>query len=360
MRRYFFGYLFVRFAKIIAVLVLVGGVGGAAVRYLQGSLEAASIRYEPSSATGLKLFTLAQEWNRMRQLIAVFKARSAPVMMELDFANTPTKAADFAALAKQFDKIQEQRYAVKDAVVQQFEIPIREIEEKLRAHASRLATPQPSTPPPSPKAEPQSQKDDEKAAPKTLFASLGRSEISTRRGLLAESQDFISVLKNSVENPENAEVLARALRELSDLERLLPMNLESTPRSPPKIESANPPPVAPKLNADRVADQLLQARSLVRAALLTNWSVDQALAQAMTEVESERKRCLEAGRTLQRLWLSVATMMALTIVGSLLISFLTLVLADLTQTFLDTAINTAVVASAYTNAGAAEEPPGHD
>ena len=80
----------------------------------------------------------------------------------------------------------------------------------------------------------------------------------------------------------------------------------------------------------------------------------------MTEVESERKRCLEASRALQRLWLNVATMMALTIVGSLLISFLTLVLADLTQTFLDTAISTAVVATAYTNAAAAEEPPEQD
>ena len=74
----------------------------------------------------------------------------------------------------------------------------------------------------------------------------------------------------------------------------------------------------------------------------------------MAEVESERKHYIEAGRALQRLWLSVATVMTLTVLAGILMSFLILVLADLTQTFFDTATNTAVVASAYQNAGTAE------
>ncbi len=74
----------------------------------------------------------------------------------------------------------------------------------------------------------------------------------------------------------------------------------------------------------------------------------------MTEVESERKKCIESGRALQRLWLNVAAVMALMLVVSVLMSFLILVFADLTQSFLDTATHTAVVASAYQNAGTAE------
>lgn len=355
MKRYFFGYLFVRLAKIIAVIVLIGGLAGAAVRCIQGSLEAASVRYEPSAFAGSKLFILSQEWDRMRKLIAGFMGQSAPEMTEIQFANAPATPTDFATVAKQLAKTQGEREAAKATVVQGFEAPVLEIEQKLRAHASRLAAPATSTQPPVSEGKPQTLDDVGPASPKTLFASLGRSEVSIRRDSLTQSQDFIAVLKSSAENPENADLLARALHELTNLERLLPVNLETAPRSPPKNESANPPSPTPKLNAERVADQLQQARRLVRSAILTDWSVDHALAEAMTEVESERKQCIEAGRALKRLWLNVATVMTQTVLASVLMSFLILVLADLTQTFLDTATNTGVVASAYQNAGTAEQ-----
>ena len=354
MKRYFFGYLFVRLAKIIAVIVLIGGLTGAAVRCVQGSLEAASIRYEPSAFASSKLFILSQEWDRMRKLIASFMGQSAPTMTEIQFANAPATPADFATIAGQLANIQGDRENVKVAMVRGFEAPVLEIEQKLRAHASHMAAPATSTPLPASEEKSQALDDTGPASPKTLFASLGRSEVSIRRDSLAQSQDFISVLKSSAENPENADLLARALRELTNLERLLPVNLETAPRSPPKNESANSPSPVPKLNAERVADQLQQARRLVRSALLTDWSVDHALAEAVTEVENERKKCIEAGRALQRLWLNVAVVMALTLVASALMSFLILVFADLTQSFLDTATHTAVVASAYQNVGTAE------
>ena len=240
MKRYFFGYLFVRLAKIIAVIVLIGGLTGAAVRCIQGSLEAASVRYEPSAFAGSKLFILSQEWDRMRKLISGFLGQSAPAMTEIQFANTPATPTDFVTVAKQLAETQGEREAAKAAVVRGFEAPVHEIEVKLRAHASRLAAPAVSTQPTASEEKPQTLDYVEPASPKTLFASLGRSEVSTRRDSLTQSQDFISVLKSSAENPENADLLVRALHELTNLERLLPVNLETAPRSPPKNESANP------------------------------------------------------------------------------------------------------------------------
>ena len=113
-------------------------------------------------------------------------------------------------------------------------------------------------------------------------------------------------------------------------------------------------PLIPKVNAAKVADQLEQVRRSVRVAMLKDWSVDHALAQAITAVESENTRCIEASRSLQRLWLTVFTNIAIIIVCAAVTSFLILVLADLTQAFLDTALNTAVVALAYQNAAQPE------
>lgn len=345
MTRYLFGYLFVRIAKIIAVLILLGGLVGAGVRYAQGTLETGGVRYEPSSAAGAKLFALGTEWSRMRELVAAFLGQSAPPTTVVSLSNAPSTPAEFVQLSELLKKLQSERDKVKTAVVERFETLVTEIERKLRAHASSLAeskasAPKSDTKPPAP---------DESGLPKakTLFDSLSRAEVAARRNLLTESHEFISLLKTSAENPQNAATLTRALDELANLERLLPTNLEIATKNPPPSDPPKRAPSTPKFAAEKIADQLDQARRLVRSALLTDWSVDLALAAAVAEVEREQKRSLEASRELQRLWLSVITFIAVLVLGSALTAFLILVLADLTQAFLDTARNTGVVAAAH-------------
>ena len=359
MRSYFFGYLFVRLAKIIAVLILVCGVGGAAMRYFQGSLEAASVRYEAGRLLGSKLFALSQEWDHTNKLVAEFMGRAPLKTTPLWISKVPDTVTEFETLARQLAVIQGERAAVKSALVLQFENLVIEIEKKLRAHASSLVEQQPPKPSQAAAEKPDAANSDEPTTPKTLFAPLDRSELALRRDVFKESTDFLSVLRSSSENPDNEKILARAVNELENLERLLPATFEITPpRKTPKQENDSTPPPAPKVNAERVADKLQQARSLVRAALLTEWAVDHALDEATTEADREQRRCLEADRALKRLWLSVGYSIVLVLLASIVTAFFILVLADLTQALLDAATNSAAVASAYQNTGTVEEEAG--
>jgi len=358
MRRYFFGYLFVRFAKIIAVLVLLGGAGGGALRYFQGSLEAASVRYEPGRLLAAKLFTLSQEWDRARFLVAEYTEQAPIETKPFQISKAPGAAADFDALDQQLAVVQTEREAMKNALVQQFENLVVNIEQKLRAHAASLKQKQqqPIKRPPGQQANSGEPDPVESASPKTLYAPLDRAEFALRRDALIQGKDFLSVLHSSAENPDNAKILAQATDELGRLESLLPASLESAKRQPAPAQNAeNPAAAESKPNAELVADQLQQIRGSIRTALLTEWAVDHAFDATATEAEHEQKRCIDAERSLKRLWLNVDCSIALLVLGSVCAAFLILVLADLTQALLDSATNSALVASAYQNAGGVRE-----
>jgi hypothetical protein len=339
MRRYLFGELFVRFAKPISAIVLLGGVAAAGVRYARATMETAEVRYAGSASLGAKLFALGREWHRSRQLIGDFLGQSAPAMTEVNFANTPMVPAEFARVSAQLALMQRERDAAKEAIMRRFESQVMQIEGKLRAHASRLAdaenpAPKPVPAKPPPRAEPAIA-----AESKTLFDSLSSQEVAGRRNVLSEGQDFIALLKSSAENPENAATLGGALDELTIFEKFFPPSL-GVPRKPTPTPSEAPAPTAAsrqKLNAERVADQLEQLRTQVRLALLKDWSIDDTLTQAITEVEAEQKLSLASSRALKTLWLNAGIFIALAVVCSMLAAFFTLVLADVARAAIDAA-----------------------
>jgi hypothetical protein len=254
------------------------------------------------------------------------------------------------------DGLQGKREMLKNALVQRFESEVGKIEQKLRAHAATLTPRKP--PSAGEKAEkPPTPASEQPPVAKTLFEPFDRMELSMRRDLFRESDEFLSVLRSSSENPENEKTLAQAVAELSRLGSLLPVTLEvSESRKPPeRADAEDKQPPAPKVNAERVAEQLNEIRRLIRVATLTKWSVDRALDEARAANEGERKRCVEADRALKRLWLSVAYQCVVLLLASISVSFLSLVLADLTKALLDSANNSAVVASVYENASPVPE-----
>jgi hypothetical protein len=177
---------------------------------------------------------------------------------------------------------------------------------------------------------------------KTLFDSLPAAEITSRRDLLTEGYDFISLLKASAENPENAATLGGALDELANFERFLPPARSLAPKPAPQEqvppEKARSSALArSRPNAERVADQLQQLRTMVRSALVSDWAIDRPLAQAMTDMEAEQKLCLESVHALRTLWLNAGLFMAVVVAGAALAAFFVLVLADLGRASLDAA-----------------------
>ncbi len=347
MKNYVFGYLFVRIAKVFAIILLLCGMGVAVATYVQASLGARSLRYEPSNGLGRKILTLSREWTHTLNLVTGLLGGTPSSTISLEDLSRPSTSAQFEAVAKQFATIDAGRRDLKKALVSEFESAVLQIEEKLRAHAASLAGEDAPAKPrraPSPaKAAPP-----ETPAPPTVFSPLGRSQVAGRRHSITEARNFLWELKSKAENPENGQILAQAVSELAKLERLIPADLAASPnKTPEAAPTDSATPAREKLVAERVADQLAQVRALIQEALLTEWSIDDALAQANAELETERKKCMDAEWELKRMWLSAWVNIGLILAGSLAAAFLILVLSDVTRSFLDTATYSAIAASAY-------------
>lgn len=350
MKTYPFGYLFVRLAKILAVVLFAAGLVAASLRYYQGALDARARRYAQSKSLETDISHLDREYERLQTIMARSLHRIVAPLEARTVATAPRTTSEFGALGKRLTEISHTRDDVKDSLIATFESVIEQIEKKLQAHAAMLRGEEAKA-----DAPPAGSPDEKKAlnTPETVFVDLGGPELGKRIDALGRSREFVTKLKASVEKPENAALLISALQELDELGRLLPSSLEIAPPEP-KPEEAKPGPPT-QLNAERVANQLRQVRALVRASVLNDWSIDQTLARVTESLEVERQRCAESEQALQRLWLETWIWICAILLGATLAAFLVLVMADLVRSFLDSAAHSAKIAAAFEGAKIARE-----
>ena len=129
---------------------------------------------------------------------------------------------------------------------------------------------------------------------------------------------------------------AAALERLSEWpvqEEFLAQDRQASIPSPRKI-----------LNAEKLADQLDRLRLSVRQAVFSPWALDDAFDAVQNLSASERNKCRSATLAITGIWLTAFAWMAAGVVGMAFVAFLILVTTDLTQTLLDTATNTGVIA----------------
>jgi hypothetical protein len=264
--------------------------------------------------------------------------------------------SDFDRVEEVLKVVDRERQTLKQAVVERFEQLIDEIQKKLRAYATSLspASPSPAVPTPTPMA---TATPVPKPAPnerKTVFSEqLSQADIETRLSGLNSNAQFLKVLATTAENPENRAKLLESIKRLDELKTLLP----SRPAAPTEVlQQEEPQQYSPQnrqvplpeprkvLNAEKVAEQLGQLRNSVRQAILSSWALDDAFDEIQELSAPERNKCRSATLAVTRIWLNAFGVMALGIVAMAFVAFLILVMADLTQTLLDTATNTGLIA----------------
>jgi hypothetical protein len=352
---YFFGYFFVRAAKGIALLVVIIGIGFCMLQYSRAKIAASSVAYQPSPFLQRALGKLKDAFSSTRQIVASFNTANqsaTPKVQLLRFPRVINLNADLSQVADELSRVDQERQQLKQSIVNRFETSVRSIEEKLRAYAaglqsSSLPTPAasssptaraaPSSPPTSP--------------PESLFSSkLGVSDVNQRSANLTQRKEFLKVLGTRAENPDNRARLSEAADQLDLLTKLLPEKFET---SAAQVELASTSPNEPQaeqarkvLLSERVAGQLEQLRGEVRQMLLTSWTLDETFEQAADLTSVERDKCRVATLAQKEIWLSAISRIVIGWLAAMLVSFLTLVCADLVQTRLDTASNTGVMADA--------------
>lgn len=357
MRKYFFGYLFVRIAKILAIIVLLVGVGYILSKYGQANIAADSASYRTSDVLELQLNKLGGSFARTKDLVGQYAGSEAVAQIRSpDFPRGIDSNGDFERLSKQLVSVDQRRQEMKETIIRRFEALVAQIEEKLRAHAATLAAgaPQPLPAPtaamPSPGAGAIVSQSNER---ETLFIpNLTRYDIQARSAALERTRQMLKTLESTAENPENRRILTDSAAQLDELEKLLPSPRETSQTepspitTPPRSESPEPTPPPKEFSAEKVANQLRQARLDIRSAMLSSWSLDDAFEQASSIAAVERAKCRLASLTVKGIWLKAFGEIGIALVMTIFTAFLVLVFADLLQTLLDTATNTGVTAEA--------------
>ena len=362
MKKYFFGYLFVRISKILAIIVVLIGLAYAVFQFGGAKIAAESVRYLPNAALRDQLQELEKKLSEARRLVFDFVGEKQPESQVnvRDFPTEIDSMGDFERLAQLLERIDGDRQILKHSVVERFEVLVDEIEKQLRAYAASVSPPEPTATPagvsatpivkatPVPKPTP--------TEPKRLFSDrLSEDDVKARISQLDANAQFLKVLTTTAENPENRAKLSESINRLDKLKTLLPLSfatpsfaaIASSTAPPNPSPSTAPAPVPEQrklLNAEKVADQLRQLRLSVRQAILSSWALDDAFDRTQSLVASERGKCRSATLAVERIWFSAVGMMAAGVIVMAFVAFLILVMADLTQTLLDTATNTGVMA----------------
>jgi hypothetical protein len=351
MKKYFFGYLFVRIAKLLALTIVVIGVAYAIFQVAQANVAAESARYQPNTSLRQQLENLTAKLFDARGLVSKFtNEKLKPEVSSHSFPGNIGANEDFVKIAEALQAIDLERQELKHSVVERFEFLIGEIQNKLRAHAASLS-PLKAAPPvitartPQPTSTPQTAPPRYKA--ETLFSYLSADDIETRVSTLDKKKQFLKALESIAEDSGNRSQLSESINQLDALQTLLPSKIEVPIQLPAWGTQIPQAPVSEQrkvFNAEKVADQLEQVRSLVRQAVLTSWALDDAFDRSSELALSEQNKCRSATLAVKGIWLSTFGLIGTGAVAAAFVAFLILVMADLTQTLLDTATNTGVIA----------------
>src|SRR5450432_2787912 len=120
MRKYFFGYLFVRIAKFLAIVVVIIAICYALFKLAQGNNAADSVRYQRSVALQQHLSKLTEQFTNTTQLLTEFATQtqiSLPKTAAPSFASDIASNADFERLTDELNRTDQKRQAMKQALV---------------------------------------------------------------------------------------------------------------------------------------------------------------------------------------------------------------------------------------------------
>ena len=353
-RPYFFGYLFVKARRQLALLVMAMGIAFCVLEYSHATTSASATAYQPSTALHRALGSLTDAFSATQRILNEFatdRQLSIPQVQTPKFPPVIQSNADFAVVDGTLTKIDQDEQLLKQSILTRFEKLVRGIEDKLRAYAAGVGgvqtqRAQPAGPGPDVSTRPLA------FAPQfdgSVFSPKLGSDVNKRTADLNAQKEFLKSLEAKAENPENRADLTEALVQLDSLGKLLPEKLEPSAQSESGSAGSTGQQTgqAPKvLPSQQAAAQLAQLRTDIRQIFLTSWTLDETFDQAADLAAVEREKCRVATLAERGIWLSTSSRILVALLVTAMISFVILVCADLVKTFLDTASHTGVVADA--------------
>ena len=359
--RYFFGYLFVRFSKLLAILTVLATSVSVIYLWVNYGLKARSLAYHPTSALDLQCRQLEEELEFAKREVS--RIGSVGDLSALKFTSGCGDSNEFEQLLMELAAASQRQTVLKQRLTDGFASRTELLRNKIRSviesiEASRdAARPEPqgqnsdSTPPgprpaPTPSAVGQQ---------KTVFDSLDSGRLERMLGSLRGVGAFLDQLAAKAEKEENRKLIEDAKAALNDLEAWLPRKQLETragslyeTTSPDSTTGAatpenNSPPPDPLTTARGNYAMLGRAIEDVQSEIGRDWRIDRMLLETTQAAESEAQECRSSETALKMLRLNYAGQAGMYLLVGLVIAFLILVFADFLQSFFDTASNSASI-----------------
>lgn len=334
MKQYVFGYLFVRFARALAIIVLSVAVLFTISRLWQANTQAEAYRYESNDALEQRLLKLNATYRSTLDLLSHLMAKgniNTPAAPQ--FPRAIQSSHDFDEVKAGLAGMTARRTQIKQSVIERFETSIGQIESILRAHAVAIHAEDDSTRPSVPLTSTSTQG----VTLESLFSrEVDASEARSRIAELKGAREFLRVVVGSAENPKNQEMLRASIKELDALEALL----SSVPQPVPNQSLASPVTAITQpaeIDAEKLASRLSQLVTSVRVAVLSSWTLDDALEAATELAATEATRSRAASLAVRGVWLNAGQQLMLVVFGLVFVAFMVCVVADVVQALMDTA-----------------------
>ena len=353
MKAYLFGYLFVRLARLLAILVILIALVLAAIRCWQTSILSESLRYQSDELLSRRLVRVAHQVQATQSLVARgLPSHNIAAQPLPKFSTRIQTVSGFATAAAELGRAEKTGAELKRQVTGRLDDFVSDLLQKLRAHAASMleaeSSKQTSSPSPTHTAlltptvtEPHEQD--------RLFATnVDTDALKARSKQLDDTKAYFDFLSSNVENAENKKIIGEAIAEVSAIEQLLAEAASSATKTSPQLPetpsaASGPVPVSERrepLNAEKVADHLVVLSALARHAATDSWALDDAIDQAATVLSAESEKCRKAELDQRQVWIGWLIQVISVAAAAAAVAFIILVGADVTQTLLDTAINT--------------------
>lgn len=358
--RYFFGYLFVRFSKLLAILTALATTVCVIYLWIDYGLKADSLAYHKTSALDLQCSQLEDELEFAKSEVS--RIGSVGDLPAIKFPNGSDDSGEFDALLGALQSAGQRQSVLKGRLTDGFATRTELLRSKIRSvvesiEASRAAThqepqsPNNASPPPVARVAPRPSAVGQQ---KTVFDSLNSGQLDSMLGSLRQVGDFLDQLASKAEKEENKKLIQDAKAALNDLTAWLPRKQAETSvgssvgTSSPGTSTAeqprdNAPPPDPLTTARNNYQNLGNAIEMVKAAICRDWRIDRILLETTQMAESEAQKCRYAEASLKMLRLSYLGKVGSFLLAGLVVAFLILVFADFLQSFFDTASNSASI-----------------
>jgi len=359
--RYIFGYLFVRFSKLLAILTALATAVTVIYLWIDYGLKADNLAYRETSALYLQCHQLEDELEFAKREVS--RIGSVGDLPAIKFPSDSSNSSEFNALLGALQSAGQRQSVLKDRLTDGFASRTELLRSKIRSviesiEASRAsARPDPKVqsspnPPPVARTVPSQSAVDRQ---RTVFDSINYERLDNMLGSMRQVGDFLDQLASKAEKEENKKLIQDAKAALNDLTSWLPSKQAETSlgssigRTPLGIsagESAQKddgPPPDPLTTARNNYQNLGNAIEMVRTEICRDWRIDRILLETTQMAESEAQKCRYAESSLKMLRLSSAGKVGMYLLIGLVVAFLILVFADFLQSFFDTASNSASI-----------------